>query len=113
MNIFLYLKVYALNWLNLLDHAGNTLLLGDADETLSARIARARNHNHAWAFQACRALSFAVKLLTFGKIVRDHCDHALDHTPTNSREIWNWNDNSINIEPLNEVQVIDIDRLSR
>ena len=79
---------YLLNWLNLLDHAGNCLLLGDADETMSARLARARNAGRRWAFWLCRALTWAQILLTAGRMRRDHGDYALDkRTRPNSREI--------------------------
>jgi hypothetical protein len=102
-----YIGQYALNWLNLADHAVNTLLLGDADETVSARVARARKAGHIWAFYACSTLSFTVKVITLGHINRDHCVHALDTSRPNTGEIWNWSTCSINPTPVSEVQVID------
>lgn len=69
---------YALNWLNLLDHAGNTLLAGDPNETISARVARAREAGRRWAAWFCRALTWGQVIVTFGIVRRDHCAYALD-----------------------------------
>ena len=102
-----YAGQYALNWLNLLDHTLNTVLLGDADETVSARVARARNAGRTWAGYVCKFLSFSIKLLTFGRINRDHCVHALDGSRPDTGEIWNWSTMSLNPLPVSEVQVID------
>lgn len=103
-----YVGQYGLNWLNLLDHALNTLLLGDADETMSARVARARNAGQAWAGDFCKFFSFATKVITLGHIDRDHCTWALDPAfRPDSREIWNWSTMSLNPVPVSEVEVID------
>jgi len=88
--VFLLFCQYLLNWLNLLDHAGNTFLLGDADETISARVARARRAGMLWAVNLCDFLTLAAWAVTFGRVTRDHCDYALDKRDTpNSREILN------------------------
>jgi hypothetical protein len=103
-----YLGQYALNWLNLLDHAGNTLLLGDANETMSARTARARRAGRRWATYACQALTWGAWLVTFGASKVDHCTYALDpHILPNSREIWDWNTGTI--LPMPETIVDDMD----
>jgi hypothetical protein len=99
---------FIVNFLNLADHALNFLLLGDSDETVSARTARARNAGQKWAAWACATLTFLAKLTTFGKSTQDHCDYALDKSiRPNSGEIWNWSLNEINIIPISEVIVID------
>lgn len=99
---------FFINFLNLADHALNFLLLGDADETVSARIARARHAGWRWAYHACQFLSWLTKLVTFGKIDRDHCNTALDKTiRPNTREIWNWNTMRLNPTPISVVVVVD------
>jgi len=105
---FMYLGQYLLNWLNLLDHALNTLLLGDADETVSARTARARNAGSKPACYFCAFLTWGQKVVTFGTVTRDHCDYALDRqTSTNSREIWSWSQGKILDKPEGEVTVTE------
>ena len=105
----IYVGQFFLNLANLLDHALNMLLLGDADETVSARIARARNAGHQWASKVCDFLGFATKVVTFGKIDHDHCAVALDKSVRpNSREIWDWNTMTLNQTPVSEVEVIDV-----
>ena len=100
---------FLLNFLNLADHFANFLLLGDADETVSARTARARNAGKHWASKLCDFLSFATRIVTFGKVDHDHCAMALDKTiRPNSREIWNWDTCSLNQTPLSEVEVVDV-----
>jgi hypothetical protein len=100
---------FLLNVLNLADHALNTLLLGDSDETVSARVARARNAGHHWAAEACRLLSWCVKIISFGKIDHDHCQAALDKmVMPDTGEIWNWCDNSINHDPKSVIQIVDV-----
>ena len=109
MELFMYIWQYFLNWLNLLDHAGNTLLLGDSDETISARTARARLAGQKWAFVACAILTFLTKVVTFGKVSRDHCDYALDKSALpNSKEIWSWSSGKILHTPINEVNPQEI-----
>lgn len=103
-----YLGQYALNWLNLLDHALNCLLLGDADETVSARTARARNAGSRPACWFCDFLTWAQRVVTLGKVTRDHCDYALDRQVSpNSREIWSWSRGEILETPESQVQVIE------
>ena len=105
----MYVAQFLLNLLNLLDHTLNFLLLGDADETVSARTARARNAGAHWATKVCEFLSYATRLVTFGEIDHDHCAVALDKSiRPNSREIWNWNTGSLNQTPVSEVEVIDV-----
>lgn len=91
---------YVLNWLNLLDHAGNTLLLGDANETMSARSARARDAGRRWAAWFCAALTVGQIIVTFGRIRRDHCAYALDASVIpNSREILDLNTGRLRATP--------------
>lgn len=98
---FMYLGQYFLNWLNLFDHMLNTLLLGDANETVSARTARARKAGQKWAIFVCNFLTTATRIVTFGAVNRDHCDYALDASVLpNSREIWNWSKMEINETPV-------------
>ena len=96
---------YLINWLNLLDHAGNTLLLGDADETISARVARARRAGIKWAVSFCNFLTTCQRIVTFGHMGLNHCDYALDKAQKpNSREILNlsvWPP-QIRTTPINE-----------
>ncbi len=88
MIVLRLLGQYIVNWLNLLDHAGNCLLLGDADETISARVARARNSSVRWAWWACQFLTWAQIVVTAGRMTRDHGEYALDkQSRPNSREI--------------------------
>lgn len=97
---------YLLNWLNLLDHALNTLLLGDADETVSARVARARNAGMRWADYFCQFLTWGQIIVTFGKDRIDHGNYALDkRSKPNCKEILNlsiWPP-QIRKDPVNEV----------
>jgi hypothetical protein len=101
-----YVGQYLLNWLNLLDHMLNCLLLGDADETVSARTARARNAGNRTACVFCQLLTWAQRVITFGTVTRDHCDYALDKSAKpNSREIWNWSQGEIRTQPVSMVDV--------
>lgn len=103
-----YIGQYFLNWLNLFDHAINCALLGDADETVSARTARARNAGSKPACYFCMFLTWAAKVVTFGAVTGDHCDYALDKSvKPNSREIWSWSKGEINADPVNIVTVIE------
>lgn len=102
MKLLVHIGQYLINWLNLLDHAANCLLLGDSDETISARAARARNAGLKEACIFCNFLTWAQKVVTFGKMTRDHCSYALDKSAeTNSREIWSWGAGKINDTPIN------------
>ena len=111
MFVFCLFLQYVINWLNLLDHLGNTLLLGDADETMSARIARAHKAGVAWALVACDLLTKGQQIVTCGKMTRNHCSYALDmKQKTNSREILNlsvWPPR-FRTKPVNEVQPEEI-----
>jgi len=103
---------YLINWLNLLDHAGNTLFFGDSDETISARCARARNSGVKWAKYFCDFLTWGQKVVTFGTVTRDHGDYALDKSVRpNSREIVNlstWPP-KIRRDPVNKVMPVEVD----
>ncbi len=86
----------------------NTFFLGDSDETISARIGRARQAGQKWAVFACKTLTFLAKVSTFGQSAMDHCDYALDKSiRPNSREIFNLNTMSFNKTPVSEVEVVD------
>lgn len=77
----------AANLALLADHVANTLLLGDPNETLSRRIARARAAGLHWASRTCRALQFVLG----GHGAADHCTWALTNSvPVGSREVWSW-----------------------
>lgn len=105
----MYVGQFVLNVLNLADHTLNTLLLGDSDETVSARTARARAAGWRWASGVCKFLSWATKVVTFGRINHDHCVAALDKSVRpDSREIWNWNTMSINATPFSVIEVNDV-----
>lgn len=62
---------YLLNWLILLDQAGNTLTGGSPNETISERAAKARNEGKEWGCVLCKALNW---------INPGHCDNALTST---------------------------------
>jgi len=103
-----YVGQYFLNFLNLLDHTGNFFLLGDPNETISARTARARAAGQIWAKYFCKFLSFGAELVSFGSFTGDHCDYALnDKILPNSREIWDWNTNTI-IDPATIIDDVEI-----
>lgn len=62
---------YLLNWLILLDQAGNTLTGGSPNETISERAAKAREAGKEWGCVLCQIL---------GWINPGHCDTALKST---------------------------------
>lgn len=62
---------YFLNWLILLDQAGNTLTGGSPNETISERAAKARNEGKEWGCVLCKVLNW---------INPGHCDNALTST---------------------------------
>ena len=62
---------YLLNWLILLDQAGNTLAGGSPNETISERAAKARNEGKEWGCVLCKVLNW---------INPGHCDNALTST---------------------------------
>jgi len=99
---------WLLNGLNLLDHCGNWLLLGDADETMSARTARARRDGARWAVHACRVLTWGQRVVTFGRVDRDHCDYALDKSVRpNTAEIFDATRMRFRAVPVSQVDVIE------
>ena len=59
---------YFLNWLILLDEAGNTLAGGSPNETISERAAKARKAGRRWGCVLCGLLN---------RINPGHCDRAL------------------------------------
>lgn len=73
-----------INWALWLDKTGNIILLGNPNETISRRTARAREAGHKWAVRACWVLS-----KVFGY---DHCTFALE-PGTIGTEVWAWSDN--------------------
>lgn len=62
---------YLLNLAVLLDEAGNTILGGSPNETISERSAKARDAGRRWGCLLCRLLD---------KINPGHCDRALTST---------------------------------
>lgn len=100
---------YFLNWLNLFDHALNTLLLGDMNETLSKRIARARIAGHTWAVVACKILTWGAYIFTLGQLNRDHCTYAIDSSPPVTAEIWSWSTDQIDPTPITIINDVEID----
>jgi hypothetical protein len=107
----IYAGQFALNIANLLDHALNTILLGDANETVSLRTARARRSGARWAIHACNVLTFASRVATLGFASEDHCTWALDESLGQvSREIWDWNTGVLHQLPQNIVPSRDIGR---
>ena len=100
---------FILNVANLADHAGNTLLLGDANETLSARTARARNAGSRAAAVFCSFLTLGQRAVTFGRVKRDHCQYALDASVLpNSKEIWDWTTGKIRTAPKTIIEDVEI-----
>jgi hypothetical protein len=59
------LKLYLMNWLRLLDEAGNVLTGGDANETISSRAGKAQRKGKLWGCVLCRFLDLFQK---------DHCE---------------------------------------
>ncbi len=107
--ICVYVGQFFLNFVNLLDHTLNFLLLGDANETVSARTARARAAGQKWAAYACKFLTFLAKVITFGKSSEDHCTYALDpKILPNSREIWSWSKMRIDPTPITIIDDVDV-----
>lgn len=106
-----YIGQFFLNLLVLMDHIGNTVLLGDPDETLSARTARARTAGSKIAAAFCSVLTFLQKIVTFGKMTSDHCTYAVSNSGSPlSKEIWDWSNDTIDdpmISPVDPVEVND------
>lgn len=71
----------------ILDKCLNTLLLGDPNETLSARIARCREQGERWATIVCSVLTFVFNLIP--SIKRDHCTWSLEPGSIGA-EVWDW-----------------------
>lgn len=57
------------NVLIAIDQLGNALTLGDPDETISSRAAKAQAKGRRWGCILCRALNL---------IQRDHCQRSLE-----------------------------------
>jgi hypothetical protein len=74
------------NLLLLSDKTLNALLLGDPNEPLSRRIARARDAGSVSACRACAVLTFVFSLIG---PKRDHCTWSLEPGSI-GREIWAW-----------------------
>ena len=72
MKIFVYLKVYLLNLIYVLDLVLNTIFLGDPDETISSRIGKKNRDG-----RDCRVCQFICKLLDL--IDPRHCQDAIKH----------------------------------
>ena len=69
---------YFLNWLILLDLAGNTLAGGSPNETISERSAKARNAGKEWGCVMCAFLGWCASKLARRPV--DHCADALKST---------------------------------
>jgi hypothetical protein len=78
------IRQFGMNWLLWLDKTGNTFLLGNPNETISRRTARAAAAGEKWAQKACKALSFVLG--------HDHCQYALEPGSA-ATEIWAWSNN--------------------
>ena len=95
-----------LNLLMLCDHIGNTLTLGDPNETMSARAGRARAAGRVWAKWFCTFLTGCAKLVTLGRYSQDHCTASMDgRIKPLGREIWSWARSSINVPAMSEVRI--------
>lgn len=83
------LRQFGLNVGLMVDRATNTVLLGDPNETLSQRIARARAAGARWAAAICWSLTAISRALGHPG---DHCDWSLDHASGSvGREILDLN----------------------
>lgn len=92
----------AINLALLADHAMNGILLGDPNETLSARTARARRAGSVAARRFCAVLTFVLR--GHG----DHCAWALDNTgPSIGRELWSWDTDRLEPDGVAEAVVRD------
>ncbi len=80
------LRQVALNLALLLDKTSNAILLGDPNETLSRRTARARDAGSHAAAVFCTALTAVWR--AFGADV-DHCAWA-EQTGSVGAEVWHW-----------------------
>lgn len=74
------LAQYGYNYLLILDKLGNTVLLGDPNETLSRRTARARDAGDRFGRIGCAILEFFSK---------NHCAWSLEPGSL-GRELWSW-----------------------
>jgi hypothetical protein len=96
-------------FLNLIDHITNTIILGDPNETVSARTARARLAGQKWAIYFCNFLTFGAKVVTLGEVTRDHCQYALDKSVLpNSREIFDLNTMKFHEKPITKIDDVEI-----
>lgn len=62
------------------DHVANTLLLGNPNDTLSIRFARAADHGERWAQTVCKVL---------GWFSPHHCQNA-ETKKSEGADIWHW-----------------------
>ena len=76
-----------LNTLLIIDKAGNTVLLGDPNQTLSARAARARLAGSKPAAAFCAVLTWIGNRFSGHG---DHCTWAISDSPSIGAEIWHW-----------------------
>lgn len=95
-------RQFAINLALLADHALNVATLGDPNETVSARTARARRAGSVAARRFCAVLTFVLR--GHG----DHCDWALDNTsPSIGRELWSWNTDRLEPDGVAEMVIRD------
>lgn len=79
------LRQFLVNVLELADKALNTATLGNPNENMSRRIARAREAGERWAAAACRVLTVIFWPFRHG----DHCTWSLQ-PGSEAAEIWHW-----------------------
>lgn len=92
----------AINVALLLDHAMNVVLLGDPNEAVSARAARARRAGSVAARRFCAVLTF------FLRGHGDHCTWALGNTgPSIGRELWSWDTDRLEPDGVAKVVIRD------
>jgi hypothetical protein len=77
---------YGLNVALLADKSLNCFLAGSPNETVSQRLARAREAGKNWSRPLCRALTWTWRL--FGSQT-DHCTWSLEPGSI-AEEVWHW-----------------------
>ena len=98
-------RQFVFNTAIIADHILNWVLLGDPNETVSARTARARNSGSKTAAVFCRVLTFTFRNKP------DHCSYALSNTqPSVAREIWDWNSDEIIPTGVQVVSIVEKDK---
>lgn len=80
-NTCLKIRQYVINQLLSFDHVINSLLLGDPNETLSQRTARAARYGKKLAKVICWCLNI---------INKNHCEWSLQPGPSIGKEIFAW-----------------------